>query len=132
MFTDMTDTMLKVLDRRVAIAAQARELENTLAENAYALEQNRQRLTGYMPGPVACHSLSSQPLYMNTVPRTTTVSIPMAESTPVPQMGPMRQRPMPAPRVSAILDPLAPEQDRAAYLERQMRAYEKCVTTTFK
>ena len=31
MFTDMTDTMLKVLDRRVAIAAQARELENTLA-----------------------------------------------------------------------------------------------------
>ena len=43
MFTDMTDTMLKVLDRRAAIAAQARELENTLAENAYALEQNRQR-----------------------------------------------------------------------------------------
>ena len=29
MFTDMTDTMLKVLDRRAAIAAQARELENT-------------------------------------------------------------------------------------------------------
>ena len=30
MFTDMTDTMLKVLDRRTAAAAQARELENTL------------------------------------------------------------------------------------------------------
>ena len=57
MFTDMTDTMLKVLDRRMAIVAQARELENTLAENAYALEQNRQRLTGYMPDPVTCHSL---------------------------------------------------------------------------
>ena len=59
MFTDMTATMLKVLDRRAAIAAQACELENTLAENAYALEQNRQRLTGCMPEPV---SLSPQPL----------------------------------------------------------------------
>ena len=97
MFTDMIDTMLKVLDRRAAIAAQARELENTLAENAYALEQNRQRLTGYMLDPVTCHSLSSQPLYLNTVPRTTSVSIPMAESTPASQMGPMLQRPIPAP-----------------------------------
>ena len=121
MFTDMTDTMWKVLDRRAAIAAQARELENTLAENAYALEQNRQRLTGYVPDPVTCHSLSSQPLYMNTVSKTTSGSIPMAESTPVSQTGPMLQRPMPAPWVSDILDPLAPEQDRAAYLERQMR-----------
>ena len=32
MFTDMTDRMLKVLDRRMAATAQARELENTLAE----------------------------------------------------------------------------------------------------
>ena len=45
----MTDTMLKVLDRRAAIAAQARVLENTLAENAYALGQCRQKLTGYVP-----------------------------------------------------------------------------------
>ena len=97
MFTDMTDTMLKVLDRRAAIAAQARELENTLAENAYALEQSRQRLTGYVPGSVASHSLSSQPFYMNTVPRTTSMGIPVAESTPVPQIGPMLHRPMPAP-----------------------------------
>ena len=97
MFTDMTDTMLKVLDRRAAIAAQAHELENPLAENAYALEQNRQRLTGYMPDPVACHSISSQPLCVNTMPRTTSVNIPIAESTPVPQMGPMLHRPMPAP-----------------------------------
>ena len=34
MVTDMTDKMLKVLDRRMAATAQARELENTLAENA--------------------------------------------------------------------------------------------------
>ena len=107
MFTDMTATMLKVLDRRAAIAAQARELENTLAENAYALEQNRQRLTGYMPEPV---SLSSQPLYVNTIPRTTSMGIPVAESTPVPQVGPMLHRPMPAPRVRDILEPVASEQ----------------------
>ena len=46
MFTDMTDMMLKVLDRRMAITAQARELENTLAENTYTLGQNRQGVTG--------------------------------------------------------------------------------------
>ena len=121
MFTDMTDTMLKVLDRRAAIAAQAHELENTLAENAYALEQNRQRLTGYMPDPVTCHSLSSQPLYVNTMPRTTSVGIPIAESTLVPQMGPMLHRPMPAPRVRDILEPVTSEQARARYLEEQRR-----------
>ena len=121
MFTDMTDTMLKVLDRRMAATAQARELENTLAENAYALAQNRQRVTGYLPDPVTCHSLSSQPLYMNTLPRTTNVGIPIAVSTPVPQMGPTHHRPIPTPRVHDILDPLATEQARAKYLERQMR-----------
>ena len=47
-FTDMTDTMLKVLDRRMAITAQARELENSLAENAFAIGQPRQNMTGYM------------------------------------------------------------------------------------
>ena len=88
MFTDMTDTMLKVLDRRMAATAQARELENTLAEKACALGHNRQTIPGYLPDPVICHSLSSQPLYMTTLPRTTNVSIPIAVSTPVPQMGP--------------------------------------------
>ena len=44
MFTDMTDIMLKVLDRRMAATAQARELENTLAEKAYAFGQNRQSI----------------------------------------------------------------------------------------
>ena len=112
-FTDMTDTMLKVLDRRMAINAQARELENTLAEQAYALDQKRQSTTG--------HSLSSYPSYMNTVPRTTSMGIPIAESTPVPQIGPTLHRPIPTPRVRDILDPLASELARAKYLERQMR-----------
>ena len=119
MFTDMTDTMLKVLNRRMAATAQAWELENTLAEQAYALVQNRQSITGYLPDPVACHSLSSQPLYMNTLPRTTNVGIPIAVSTP--QMGPTLHRPIPTPRVHDILDPLANEQARAKYLEKQMR-----------
>ena len=47
-FTDMTDTMLKVLDRQIAITAQARELENSLAENACAIRQPRQNMTGYI------------------------------------------------------------------------------------
>ena len=47
-FTDMTDTMLKVLDRRMAVTAQARELENSLAENAFAIGQSRQNMTRYM------------------------------------------------------------------------------------
>ena len=113
MFTDMTDTMLKVLDRRMAIVAQARELENNLAEQAYALDQKKQSTIG--------HSLSPYPSYMNIVPRTTSMSIPIAESTPVPQMGPMLYRPTPTPRVRDILEPVASEQAHARYLGEQMR-----------
>ena len=116
MFTDMTDMMLKVLDRRMAIVAQARELGNTLAENAYALDQKKQSTTG--------HSLFSYPIYMNTVPTTTNVGIPIAESTPVPQVGPTLYRPTPTPRVRDILEPVASEQARARYLEEQMRHIE--------
>ena len=116
MFTDMTDTMLKVLDRRMAAVAQARELENTLAEQAYALDQKRQSIIG--------HSLSSHPSYMNTVPRTTSMGIPIAESTPVPQIGPTLHRPTPTPRVRDILEPVASEQAQARYLEGQMRHME--------
>ena len=47
-FTDMTDTMLKVLDRQMAVSAQARELENSIAENAFAIGQPRQNMTGYV------------------------------------------------------------------------------------
>ena len=88
-------------------------MENTLTENAYALDQKRQSTTG--------HSLSSYPSYMNNVPITTSMGIPIAESTPVPQIRPMLHRPIPTPRVRDILDPLAPELARAKYLERQMR-----------
>ena len=116
MFTDMTDTMLKVLDRRMAITGQARELEDTLAENAYALGQNRHSMIGYLPGPV-----TAQPSYMNIGPQTTTVGVPIAVSTPVPQLGPTFYRPTPTHRVWDILEPSSSEQARAKYLERQMR-----------
>ena len=46
-FTDMTDTMLKVLDQQMALTAQAWELENSLAENALATGQPRSQLTSY-------------------------------------------------------------------------------------
>ena len=95
-------------------------MENILAENAYAFDQNRQSMAGYLLDPVTCHSLS-QPSYMNTVPRTTNVGIPIAVSTPVPQIGPTLHRPMPTPWVCDILEPLENEQARAKYLERQMR-----------
>ena len=49
------------------------------------------------------------------------MGIPIAESTPVPQIGPMLHRPIPTPQVRDILDPLAPEPARAKYLEKQMR-----------
>ena len=130
MFTDMTDTMLKVLDRRAAIAAQARELENTLAENAYALGQCRQRLTGYVPGSVARHSLSSQPFYMNTVSRTNSVGVPLTEYTPVPQMGSMLYASTPTSYVQDILPPLAPEQDRVVEYVEEQRRYMKSVRPT--
>ena len=48
-FTDMTDTMLKVLDRCMAITAQAWELENSLAENTCTIKQPKQNMTGYIP-----------------------------------------------------------------------------------
>ena len=121
MFTDMTDTMLKVLDRRMAVTAQARELENTLAEKAYALGHDGQNVTDYLPKSVTSVSLSAQPLYMNTVPRTTKAGIPIAESTPIPQVGPTLHRPTPTPQVHDILEPVASEQARARYLEEEIR-----------
>ena len=58
---------------------------------------------------------------MNIVPRTTSMSIPIVESTPVPQMGPMLYRPTPTPWVHDILEPVASEQAHARYLWEQMR-----------
>ena len=120
-FTDMTDTMLKVLDRRMAVAAQARELENSLAENAGAIGQTGQSMTQYLQDTDPYRSIPSQPLYMNTLPRTTGIGVPMAESTPVPQLGPTLFRPIPTPQAHDILEPLASEQARAKYLDKQMR-----------
>ena len=204
-FTDMTDTMLKILDRRMAVTAQVREIENSLAENAFAIGQPRQNMTGYMkdlnpdwflpvkgnprisevfygysdslsldnnsmvlvelkefiyrygtpiyavdrvngkmydtfeggyklineramlqpqyslPTSLGSESINTQPLYMNTLPGTTSMGTPMAESTPVPQVGPTLFRPIPTPCICDILEPSANEQARADYLERQMR-----------
>ena len=43
----MTDTMLKVLDRHMAVNAQVHELENSLAESACAMGHSRHSMTGY-------------------------------------------------------------------------------------
>ena len=74
-----------------------------------------------LPTSLGSESIASQPLYMNTLPGTTSMGIPMAESTPVPQVGPILFRPIPTPRVHDILEPSANEQARADYLERQIR-----------
>ena len=120
-FTDMTDTMLKVLDRWMAVTAQAWELENSLAENACAIGQCGQSMTGYLQDTDSYKFFTPQPFYMNTLPKTTGISVPVAESTPVPQVGPTLFRPIPTPRVCDILEPLANEQARAKYLETQMK-----------
>ena len=96
-FTDMTDIMLKVLDRQMAVIAQARELENALAENAGAIGQTGQSMTQYLQDPDSYRSITSQPLYMDTLPGTTSIGVPMAESTPVPHIGPTLFRPIPTP-----------------------------------
>ena len=86
-------------------------------------------MTSYLPDPVTSASLSSQPFYVNTMPRKTNVGIPIAESTPVPRIGPILHRPTPTPRVCDILEPIASEQARARYLEGQMRHIEGiCLT----
>ena len=120
-FTDMTDTMLKVLDRRMAITAQAREFENSLVENAGAIGHTRQSTTQYLQDTDLYKPLTTQPLYMNTLPEMIGISVPVAESTPVPQVGPTLFRPIPTPRVCDILDPSSNEQARAEYLYRQMK-----------
>ena len=120
-FTDMTDTMLKVLDRRMAVTAKARELENSLADSACAIDQPKQGMIWYLPDTDSYQTIPSQSLYMNTLPGMMGISVPVAESTPVPQVGPTLFRPIPTPRVQDILEPSANEQARAEYNDRQMR-----------
>ena len=64
----------------MAVAAQARELENSLAENAGTIGQTGQSMTQYLQDTDSYRSITSQPLYMNTLPRTTGTGVPMAES----------------------------------------------------
>ena len=74
-----------------------------------------------LPTSLGSESVTTQSLYMNTLPGTTSMCIPIVESTPTPQIGPTLFRPIPTPRVHDILEPSANEQARADYLERQMR-----------
>ena len=105
----------------MAITAQAREVENSLAENAGAFGQTGQSMTQYLQDTDSYKSIPTQPVYMNTLPGATGISVLVAESTPVPHVGPTLFRPIPTPRVHDILDPSSNEQPRADYLDRQMR-----------
>ena len=74
-----------------------------------------------LPTSLGSESNNTQSLYMNTLPGTTSMGIPIAESTHTTQIGPTLFRPIPTPCVHDILEPSANEQARADYLERQMR-----------
>ena len=120
-FTDMTDTMLKVIDRQMAVTAKARELENSLAENACAIGQSGQSMTGYQQDTDSSKFITSQPFYMNTFASNHWYGCTCSRVYPVPQVAPTLFRPIPTPWVCDILEPLANEQATAKYLERQMR-----------
>ena len=105
----------------MAVTARARELENSLAESACAIDQPRQGMTGYLLDTDSYQTIPSQALYMNTLPGMTGISVPVAESTPVPQVGPTLIKPIPTHRAHDILEPIASEQVRAKYLDEQMR-----------
>ena len=61
-----------------------------------------------------------QPTYVNTLPGTTSIIIPIAKSTPMTQALQMPMIPIVLPHVRDILGPSSNEQARAAYVERQM------------
>ena len=81
----------------MAITAQAREFENSLAENAGAIGQIGPNMTQYIQDTDSYKSISSQPLYMNTIPGVTGMRVPVAESTPIPCVGPTLFKPIPTP-----------------------------------
>ena len=58
---------------------------------------------------------------MNTLPGTTSIGIPIAESTLVTQASQISSIPNVSSHVKDILEPSPSEQARAAYLERQMQ-----------
>ena len=92
-------------------------------EGGYKLINERTMLQPHysLPTSLGIESVITQPYYMNTLPGTTSMGIPMAESTPVPQVGPTLFKPIPTPHMHDILEPSANEQARADYLEKQMR-----------
>ena len=59
-----------------------------------------------------------QPIYVNTLPGTTSMVTPIAKSTPMTQSSQMPTIPIVLPCVRDILEPSSSEQARAAYLER--------------
>ena len=87
MFTDMTDTMLKDSIEEWLLRLRPENLENNLVNRLMLLTKRNkvQWVIRFLP----------YPSYINTVPRKTSMGIPIAESTPVLQMGPMLYRPTP-------------------------------------
>ena len=92
-------------------------------EGGYKLINERAmlQLQYSLPTSLGSESGTTQPYYMNTLPGTNSMHIPVAESTTIPQVGPTLFRPIPTPCMSDILEPSANEQARDDYLERQMR-----------
>ena len=84
-------------------------------EGGYKLINERAMLQPHysLPTSLGSESVITQPYYMNTLPGTTSMGTPMAESTPVPQVGPTLFRPIPTPDVHDILEPSANEQARS-------------------
>ena len=62
-----------------------------------------------------------QPTYVNTLPGTTSIDIPIAKSTPVTQASQIPYMPIVSSHVRDILEPSSNKQARAAYLERQIQ-----------
>ena len=62
-----------------------------------------------------------QPTYVNILPGTTSMVIPITKSTPMTQALQMPTIPIILPHVRDILEPFSNKQVRAAYLEGQMR-----------
>ena len=92
-------------------------------ERGYKLISERASLEPQfgLTASLGSESIDAQPIYVNTLPGTTSIGMPIARYTPVTQTGPIPSMPVPTPHVRDILEPSVNEQARAAYLERQMQ-----------
>ena len=61
---------------------------------------------------------------MNTLPGTTSMGTPMAESSPIPQIGPTHFWPNPTPHVHDIFEPSANEQAKGRLFRKTNEKYE--------